>query len=559
MKLNRTLRSILPSFLTILLIGSNVGSSVVGWQAQSVASAPATLSTAERELAASIKVETIRDAVTALSAAEMQGRGTAQPGGDKAAQYLANRFEQLGLKPGNKNSYLQPIKFREFNYLPETSLKIGEETINLGPDFIVMPPAGLEKSVSGQMVFVAYGLVANQIKRDDLAGVDVSGKVIVMIQGPPANISKESWSSVKAQSAIIRSLITKGAAAFIFIRHGREERPFSEMADYLVRRQIEPADQDELPPYVPPFLSVSDATAEKLFAASGTTRADALANAEDNSFKAINLKQAAKINIRLKKATGVGNNVIGLLEGSDPKLKNEALIYSAHYDAYGVAVDNRVYPGAADNGLGVGEMLAIAEAFSKSATKPKRSVIFMAVTGEEYGGFGTDYWIDHPTWKIKQVAGNLNLDGMGTEVYGDVKVLVGYGIEHSTLGSVLKDVAAAIELKIIPDPRPEEKSFYRSDHYFFVKRGIPGIMILGAPAGETKVWIDRMKEWEKKDYHQPTDIIRPEWNWNGPRTMAVVAALMGWRVANDDAMPSWLPGSPFNRERGTNEPPPPEP
>ncbi len=554
-KLYPTPRSLTSAFLLLLVV-----STVVGWQGPSVVTVTTTLATAEQNLSAGIKVETIRDAVAALSAPEMQGRGTAQPGGEKAAQYLAERFEQLGLKPlGNKNTYFQPIKFREFYFLPETSLKIGEETINLGPDFVVMPPAGNEKSVSGQMVFVAYGLVADQIKRDDLAGVDLKGKVVVMMQGPPANISKESWKSVKAQSAIVRSLVGKGVAAIIFMRHGREERPFSELADYLVRRQIEPSDQDELPAFVPPFLAVSDATAEKLFAVSGTTRAEALVNAESNTFKAINLKQSAKITIRLKKGSGVGNNVIGMLEGSDPKLKNEALIYSAHYDAYGVAADNRVYHGAADNALGVAEMLAIAEAFSNTATKPKRSVIFMAVTGEEYGGHGSEYWIAHPTWKIKQVAANLNLDGMGTEVYGEVKVLVGYGAEHSTLGSVLNDVAAASELKIIADPRPEEKSFYRSDHYFFVKRGIPGIMILGAPAGETKAWIDRMKEWEKNDYHQPTDVIRPEWNWNGPRAMAMVLALMGWRVANDEKMPSWLPSSPFNRERGTNEPPPPEP
>src|SRR6185503_6484577 len=121
------------------------------------------------------------------------------------------------------------------------------------------------------------------------------------------------------------------------------------------------------------------------------------------------------------------------------------------------------------NGLGVGEMLAIAEAFSKSPTKPRRSIIFMAVTGEEYGGFGSSYWVDNPTWKIKQVAANLNFDGMGTEVYGPVKTVVGYGAEHSSLGASFREVVAASGLTIIADPEPEEKVFYRSDHYFFVK------------------------------------------------------------------------------------------
>jgi len=224
-----------------------------------------------------------------------------------------------------------------------------------------------------------------------------------------------------------------------------------------------------------------------------------------------------------------------------------------------VSADNRIYHGAADNALGVAEMLAIAEAFSKTETRPRRSMIFLAVTGEEYGGYGSDYWVKNPTWKIKQVAADLNLDGMGTEVYGPVKVLVGYGAEHSSLGSLLNEVAAASGLKVIPDPMPEEKSFYRSDHYFFVKKGVPGIMILGAPEGTVESWTDRLKKWEKTDYHQPTDIVRPDWDWTGPRTVASVMLLMGLRAANDEAMPAWVSSSIFNRERGTDKPAPPEP
>jgi Zn-dependent M28 family amino/carboxypeptidase len=295
-----------------------------------------------------------------------------------------------------------------------------------------------------------------------------------------------------------------------------------------------------------------------LFADCGTTFAEALTKAEATGFKPFSLRKSAKLSVKLKKAKGTSDNVIGLLEGSDPRLKAEALVYSAHYDAFGLAADNRIYHGAADNGLGVGEMLAVAEAFSQTDTRPRRSIIFLAVTGEEYGGYGSDYWVDNPTWKIKQVAANLNFDGMGTEVYGPVKTLVGYGAEHSTLGTLLNEVAAAQGLTVIPDPLPDEKSFYRSDHYYFVKKGIPGLMILGAPA-DVSAWTKRMKEWEKTDYHQPTDTIRPEWDWGGPRTLAALGAVMGLRLANSEQMPAWLPKSPFNRERGTNEEPPPEP
>jgi hypothetical protein len=528
---------------------------------QQVALAPAnSLRAAEQQLVSNLKVETIREVVTALSADDMQGRGTAQPGGDKAATYIADRFQKLGLKPlGEKNSYFQPIRFKENQFLPETSVKVGNETLKLGPDFIVTPPYGGDKNVSGNLVFIAYGLVLTTPKRNDLAGMDMHGKIAVLLEGPPKIISKESWKKVHAQRDVIMNLVGMGAAGIIMVGQPDKEHPYSEMADYLTRRQVSLADEEELPSFVPPFLSVSDAGAEKLFTLSGTTFAKARERADQDGFTPINLKQSATLTIRLKKAKGTSNNVVGLLEGSDPKLKAEAVVYSAHYDAYGLSADNRIYHGAADNGLGVAEMLSVAEVMTQMEIKPRRSVIFIALTGEEYGGYGSTYWVDHPTWKLKQVAADLNLDGMGTEVYGPVKVLVGFGAEHSSLGSLLNEVANDYGLKVIPDPMPEEKSFYRSDHYFFVKRGIPGLMWMGAPDGDQKVWIDRLKQWEKTDYHQPTDTVRPEWNWDGPKTIAVVGLVMGLRVAEEEAMPSWLPNSIFNRERGTDKPAPLEP
>jgi hypothetical protein len=227
--------------------------------------------------------------------------------------------------------------------------------------------------------------------------LNLQGKIVVMLEGPPRNVSKDSWKKAHAQIDILYGLVRAGVAGIVFVGHGREEHPYAEIADYLIRRQVDRADSREWPPEAPPFLSVSDAAADKLFAKSGTTRADALAQAEAEGFKPIDLKQTAKIKIKYKSGSGVGNNVIGLMEGSDPNLKNEAVVFSAHYGAYGMTADNRIYHGAADNGLGVGEMMVVAEAFSRAATKPKRSIIFMAVTGEEYGGLGSDYWVQNPT------------------------------------------------------------------------------------------------------------------------------------------------------------------
>ena len=525
-------------------------------------SAPATaraLSAAEQQLVDSISVASIKETVNALAADDMQGRGTAQPGGDKAATYLANRFATLGLKPlGEKNSYLQPIKFRETQFL-QTTFTAGNETLKPGTDFLVSPPYSGDENIKGNLVFVAYGLAAPFLKRNDFAGMDVRGKIVLLRDGPPPEINKEQWKKAHAQITVSRGLIARGAAAIVIIGQDTETLTFSEMADYLSRRHVEPESEGEMPDFLPPFLTINEAAADKLFGASGMTRAEAFAKARRDDFTPIDLKMPVTITIKLKKTRGVGSNVAGLLEGSDPKLKSEALVYSAHYDAYGLSADNRIYHGAGDNALGVAEMLSIAEVLTRAENKPRRSIIFLAVTGEEYGGYGSDYWVKNPTWKIKQVAADLNLDGMGTEVYGPVKTLVGYGAEHSSLGGLLNEVAAASGLRVIPDPMPEEQSFYRSDHYFFVKKGVPGIMILGAPDGPIEAWTDRLRKWEKTDYHQPTDIVRPDWDWSGPRTVAAVMLLMGVRAANAESMPEWLPSSIFNRERGTDKPAPPEP
>lgn len=547
-------------YLALLLSIFLVTSTAFGWTQGAAPATTRTLSATEQKLVDGINIATIKEIVNALSAKEMQGRGTAQPGGDKAAAYLADRFAKLGLKPlGDKNSYLQPIKFRETQFLPQTAFTTGTANLKFGSEFFVSPPYSGDENINAKMVYVAYGVDFPFLKRKDLAGVDPRGKIVVLHDGPPPEISKDRWDKAQAQGTVIHNLIMRGAAAIVIIGQKTDTVTFDELADYLSRRRVEPESSAQLPDFIPPFLSVSDAAAEKLFTASGMTLAEALAKAKRDDFTPIDLNQSATITIKLKKAVGTSNNVVGLLEGSDPKLKSEAVVYSAHYDAYGVSADNRIYPGAADNALGVAEMLAIAEVLTRAETKPRRSIIFLAVTGEEYGGFGSDYWVKNPTWNIKQVAADLNLDGMGTEVYGPVKVLVGYGAEHSSLGTLLNDVAAASGLRIIPDPRPEQKSFYRSDHYYFVKKGIPGIMVLGAPDGAVETWTERLKKWEKTDYHQPTDIVRPDWDWSGPRTMASVLLLMGLRAANSETMPEWMPSSVFNRERGTDKPPPPEP
>ncbi|MDT4895697.1 MAG: hypothetical protein QOH25_774 [Acidobacteriota bacterium] len=538
--------------LAALLLLVALFTSPVFGQATAVAPKPAaTLSNAEKEAAARVKVETIKEVTTALSAKEMEGRGTAQAGGDRAAKYIADRFAKLGLKPlGDAGSFLQAIKFSSSQPLTDSSFKVGDASLKFGTEFIPAPPYMSELSeANAQLVFVTYGVVSPELKRDDLAGLDVKGKIVVMLSGRPKNADEDAWKKAANQQAIGINLIGRGAAALVVANVGSKQQPFSLIGMYLSRRRVALGDAPAMPFKIPPIILASNEGMEKLFAGTGLTYAEALARAENGEMVSRDLNKQASISVKVKKEAGTGSNVVGLLEGSDPKLKDQAVVYSAHYDAYGIDSEGRIFPGAADNALGVAEIMAMAEAFTKSPVKPRRSVIFLAVTGEEHGLLGSEHWVAHPTWPLEKVAADLNFDGIGTEVYAPVKSVVGFGAEHSDLGPVLEAVVMANGGQMAPDPLPEEGIFYRSDHYAFVKKGVPALMLLGGPEGDVKPWIARAQKWMETDYHQPGDIIRPDWNWDGARTVAVIGLITGLRVANAEAMPVWLQTSPFNKPR----------
>ena len=527
-------------------------------QASAAQPAPA-LTAAEREAASHVKVDTVRDVTLALTAKEMQGRGTGQPGADRAAEYIASQFARLGLKPlgdqaEGKTSYLQAIKFKVEQVQPDSSFKVGDLSLKYKDEFILSPPLPEETSrdATGALTFVAYGAVSPEVKRDDLAGIDVKGKVVIVLDGRPKNVDAAAWSKTASQPLRFGRLISAGAAAFVIVYAGaRETQPFSLVAKYLARRRVALADAPGLPIKVPPVALISDETAEKLLAGTGAGFAELKAKAQGGEFVSRDLNKTAAISVRLKREAVNSSNVVGVLEGTDAALKSEAVVYSAHYDAYGIDLDGTVYPGAADNALGIGKLVAIAEGFAKAKQKPRRSVIFLAVTGEEYGLLGAEHWVKHPTWPLEKVAADINFDGIGTEVWGELHYLINFGFEYSDLGKTIADVAAATGAEIMADPFPEEGAFFRSDHFAFVKRGVPGLYLFSGPAGDQAVIGARAKKWLVTDYHMATDTVQKDWNWKGAQQLSVVGLLAGMRVANQDAMPAWLPGSPYNRPRGT--------
>jgi hypothetical protein len=553
-------RGFLSAVLSISLAITLIAPAAFAWQqgagsAAVATKAPSTLTPAERKAAARVKLETIRDVTSTLSSPAFEGRGTGQPGGDRAAQYLADRFAKLGLKPAGENgTYLQAIKFKSAQVMAETSVKIGDAALKYAEDYVILPSFTSDQlDASGGVVMAGFGVVSPELNRDDLAGLDLKGKVVIIFNGQPDGVDAAAWKRATSPQMRGINIFGRGAAAMFVANAGSAAQPFTTIANYLSRRRVSLASQPAMPFNIPPVLLLSDAAMEKAFAGSEMTYAQTLAKAKAGEKVARELGKTATLSLRVKREETTGSNVVGVLEGSDPKLKEEAVVYSAHYDAYGIESDGRIFPGAADNALGVGTITAVAEAFIKAfpkpAARPRRSIIFLAVTGEEYGLFGAEHWVQHPTWPLEKIAADINYDGIGTEVYGPVKRVVGFGAEHSDLGTIFEDVSVATGNIVTPDPMPEENAFVRSDHYAFVKKGVPALMLLGGPAGDVSVWIPRARKWLETDYHSPSDTVKPDWDWTGPQTVGQLGMIIGLRVANADAMPAWKATSPFNKPR----------
>jgi Peptidase family M28 len=554
-------RGFLSALLAIALLPSSVLAVALRPQhgtatgVAAVKKSSATLTSVEKKAAGLVKLETIREVTTSLSSKEFEGRGTAQSGADKAAAYLVDRFTKLGLKPlGDNGTYLQPIKFKVAEVLPQSSVKVGDAVLKNGEDYVVLPPYTSERvDANSGVVFAGYGVVSPELKRDDLAGLDLKDKVVIIVGGQPDGVDAGAWKRATNPQARAMNIFSRGAVAMIVANVGTPAQPFSTIANYLSRRRVSLASAPALPFKIPPVLLASNEAMEKVFAGSDLTFAQTLERAKSGQTVSRDLGKTATVALRFNLGEANSSNVVAVLEGSDPKLKEEAVVYSAHYDAYGIDGSGRIFPGAADNALGTATITAIAEAFvnayPKASSRPPRSIIFLAVTGEEYGLLGAEHWVQHPTWPLDKVAADINFDGIGTETYGPVKRVVGFGAEHSDLGTVFEEVSAASGVIVTPDPLPEENAFVRSDHYAFVKQGVPALMLMGGPEGDVSTWIPRAKKWMETDYHSPSDTVKPDWNWTGPQTLAQVGMIIGLRVANAEAMPAWRPTSTFNKPR----------
>ncbi len=519
---------------------------------QAVAQTASGLLDSERQLAKQVALKEIKDSTAILSADAMEGRGVMQRGGAQAARWIADQMKSYGMKPlGENGAYLQAVPLTEKSLGEETAFKLDGATLALGQEWAPLAFNLKDSQYSGDLVFAGHAIVSDAWKRNDLKDADFKDKIVVVIQGRLVNTSQEAWDKANGAALAVSTVFKNQARGLIYVANGLERRPLDQMVDFNTRRQIVVTEGGPPPP---PILYLSAAAAEKLFAKSGVAYKEALAQAERDDFKPLDLKMRAEIKTQVKTTKGTASNVIGYFEGSDPTLKNEAVFFTAHYDAFGL-LNGKIYNGAADNALGTAEMLAVAKAFSKMKVKPKRSLVFLAVTAEESGLLGSKHWVANPTWDLQKIAGVMNLDGVGTETFGPVKNIVGFGAEHSTLGALLADVAKAYGISLMPDPLPEEGIFKRSDHYPFVVRGIPALMLMGAPEGTKEALVKRIFGWMMVAYHQPADDIEKTWYWDGAKTVADLMAIVGLRLAEQPEMPSWLSSSPYaNLKRGDKLP-----
>ena len=522
---------------------------------------------------AAITTDGLLTQTKALSDDSLEGRGPATPGEDKTIRYLADQFKQLGLTSGNPDgSYLQDVALRGFTSHPEASVMIGSRVIPMSfpSDYMAISRRDVPViDVNAEMVFVGYGVVAPEYGWDDYKGVDVKGKIIVMLINDPA--VPDPRDSTKLDALMFKGnamtyygrwtykyeiASAKGAAGAIIIHEtGPAGYPYQAISG-VARENFDVVSLDGNKTRTQFEAWMTQPKAEELLTAAGKNFATLKAAARRKDFTPVPLGAIGKFHLRIASRAVKSHNVVATVVGSDPARKNEYVLYTAHWDHFGrdtAIKGDQIFNGALDNASGCASILEIAKAFTKLPTRPARSIMFIALTGEERGLLGAKYFAEHPLMPLNKVLADINVDGFNQ--WGRTKdvVVVGYG--NSTLDGILADVIKPSGRVLAPDPEPEKGFFYRSDHFEFAKKGVPslyldaGIQFIGKDStyGKTK-----RDEYTSKDYHQPSDEVKPDWDLTGAVDDMRALFQVGWRVAGAESWPRWSDGTEFKARRDSS-------
>jgi Zn-dependent M28 family amino/carboxypeptidase len=508
-----------------------------------------------------ISADRIKSAVAHLASDHLEGRGPGTNGEVLATEYLADEFEKAGLKPmGDKNTYYQSVPLVRVVTSPKSTLQARKDGTTLDipceEAFAGFSQTQQElEEFDAEAVFLGHGITAPEFGWDDYQGVDVQGKIVVLFTNePPSNDSKffggaaltyyGRWTYKFAEAA------RRGAKA-CFIIHTNETAGYP----YSVVRRLDGAQltREAGQPVLAFAGWLSRGAGENLLGLAGRTVESALKEADTKGFKpySLGVSLQAKIATRIEKF--VSHNVVGMVEGSDPVLKSEAVIFTAHWDHLGVGrpvLGDTIYNGAADNATGCGLLLELARAWSAQPQKPKRSAIFLAVTAEEKGLLGSKYYVKNPVIPLGKTALNLNFDMILP--LGVPESVVVTGADRTTAWPIVQAAAAKSRLEIEADQRANLGIFYRSDHFSMAQAGVPafsvaaGMKIMGKPEDFAR---NAYKEFNDKAYHSPQDEFKPDWDFSGFVVLAQFVLSVARDVANAERLPTWNPGDEFRSAR----------
>ena len=495
---------------------------------------------------------------------KLEGREAGTPGYDQAAKYVASRFKKLGLAPGgDNNTYYQTVTFRSAGVKGASlSLRIDgtDRELELLKDFAAFADQGREESdVSAEVVFAGYGVSAPSLGYDDYAGVDVRGKIVaIVLFGAPQKLPGEQRSHLGSRTTKFATAAEHGAAGIIALFPPDSQAPWQRLAGFFGRRKtttwISP---DGVPgkyyPRIQAAAILNKENSAALFTGSGSTWEETWAEMKDSGEpQNVALKAEATIAVQTTHEEFTSPNVVGILPGSDPALKNEYVVFSAHLDHVGTREqgEDKIFNGAYDNASGTSTLIEIARAFASMPEEPRRSVLFLANTAEEKGLLGSDYFAQFPTTGDDTIVADINMD-MQLMLY-PLKGVAALGAEHSSMGGVMQRAFDHVGLEMVPDPVPQLNLFVRSDHYSFVKRGIPAtFLVVGFESTDPEIDGKAVfEEWFKTTYHKPNDDTSQEMHLESGVKMAQVNFLAGYIVANEDARPTWNEGDFFGETYG---------
>lgn len=491
----------------------------------------------------------------------LEGRDTGSKGYDIAANYVVSHFSQFGLKPaGDNGGYTQQVRFRQRLLKPDSAVlqlqtSNGDVNFSYPNEFITGGSSvATSQSINAPLVFVGHGISAPELNHDDYAQVDVTDKIVVLLTGKPGNLPSEEGAHFASRYQRAKAAAKHGAVGMIYLQTPEAEKRYSyqRMQKNVDKPSLNWLDAQGEPGNSIPQLKggalLSMEASEKLMQSAPQGYQALVEMAESKQpLPTFDLGFSATIASETEHDEITSANVAGIVEGTDPQLKNEYVVYTAHLDHIGGhhtdGDSDHINNGALDNASGTAIMLETARLFAENPTK--RSILFVAVTAEEKGLLGSDYYAQNPTVPVEQMVANVNLD-MPLILYpiGDV---IAFGAEHSTMGDFVQHAVERIGLQLSPDPMPEQNIFVRSDHYSFVKQGVPSVFLVPGfkSLDESVNGGEIFKKFFAEHYHQPSDEATLPIDYQAGARFTKVNYLIGKEIANSASRPQWKEGDFF--------------